>query len=139
MNEIGKHSGNYITRNKKNNMLYITWTVAWVGSMILVDKAVKYGWYSSDLISILAIVVNTALGLGVMVAFMRMLKGMDDLQRNIQLNALALAVGAGFVGGFCYLLLATSNLISEAEISDILLLMAIAYMASVIYGQVKYR
>ena len=139
MKELSKHSSNYITRNKKNNMLYILWTVAWVGSMILVDKAVLYGWYSSDLISILAIVVNTALGLGVIVAFMRMLKGMDDLQRNIQLNALALAVGAGFVGGFCYLLLATSKFISEAEISDILLLMAIAYMASVIYGQVKYR
>ena len=139
MNEISKHSENYATRNKKNNMHYILWTLAWVGTMILVDKAILFGWYSSDLISILAIVVNTALGLGVVVAFMRMLKGMDDLQRNIQLNALALAVGAGFVGGFCFLLLATSKLISEADVSDLLLLMAIAYMAAVIYGQVKYR
>ena len=139
MKETTGISNAYTARNNRNNIGYISWVVAWVGTMIAVDKAALYGWYSSDWISILSIVVNAFLGLGVILAFMRMLKGMDDLQRNIQLNALALAVGAGLVGGFTLLLLATTKLISEAEISDVLLLMSLAYMGMVVFGLVKYR
>lgn len=139
MKESADLTNAYAKRNNKNNISYIFWTLAWVGTMIVADKAVLYGWYSSDWVSILAIAFNALLGLGVILAFMRMLRGMDDLQRNIQLNALAFAVGAGFVGGFTLLLLATTRLISEAEISDILVLMSVAYMGMVVYGQVKYR
>ena len=139
MKEMTDNPSAYTTRNNRNNISYILWVIAWVGTMIAADKAMLYGWYSSDLVSILAIIFNAVLGLGVILAFMRMLKGMDDLQRNIQLNALALAVGVGFVGGFTYLLLATTELISEAEISDVLLLMSLAYMGTVGFGLAKYR
>ena len=139
MKESADLANAYAERNNKNNISSIFWTLAWVGTLIAADKAVLYGWYSSDWVSILAIVFNASLGLGVILAFMRMLRGMDDLQRNIQLNSLAFAVGVGFVGGFTLLLLATTKLISEADISDILVLMSIAYMGMVVYGQVKYR
>ena len=139
MNELTDNSTTYDVRNRKNNIRYIFWVIAWVGTMIAADKAVLYEWYSSDLVSIVAIVINAILGLLVIFSFMQMLKGMDELQKSIQLNALALAVGAGFVSGFTYLLLATTKLISEAEIGDILVLMSVAYMGTVIYGLVKYR
>lgn len=139
MNELAKQQNTYENHNRKNNTRYILWVIAWVGTMIAADKAVLYEWYSSDLVAISAIVINAILGLLVIFSFMQMLKGMDELQRSIQLNALALAVGVGFVSGFTYLLLATSGLISEAEISDILVWMSVAYMGTVIYGLVKYR
>ena len=71
--------------------------------------------------------------------FMRFLRELDELQRKIQLESLALSMGIGVVGGVTYSLLATAKFISDAEASDVILLMAIAYVAGVIVGQIRYR
>jgi len=111
--------------------------LAWAVTMVLADKAELYGWHSSSMISIIAIVVNTGLGLGMIMAFMRFLKGMDELQQKIQLNSLAMSVGVGIVGGFTYSLLATANFIADAEASDVLLIMSVTYMVGVMIGQIR--
>ena len=107
--------------------------------MVLADKAELYEWHSSASISILAIGINAVIGLGLIVTFMRYLKELDELQRKIQLEALAIAMGVGFVGGFSYSLLVTAKFISDAEISDIILLMTLTYVVGIIVGQVRYR
>ena len=127
------------TRNVKNNIRYLGWTIAWVGTMILADKAVLYEWHSSEWISIMAIIFNTAIGLGMIIMFLQLLKGMDELQRNIQLNSLALSTGVGIVGSFTFSLMATSKIIIDVEYSDILLLMVLTYMASLFISQIRYR
>ena len=121
----------------KNNIRFLCWTLAWAVTMVLADKAELYGWHSSSMISIIAIVVNTGLGLGMIMAFMRFLKGMDELQQKIQLNSLAMSVGVGIVGGFTYSLLATANFIADAEASDVLLIMSVTYMVGVIIGHIR--
>ena len=123
--------------NAKNNIRFLCWTLAWVVTMVLADKAELYGWHSSSMISIIAIVVNTGLGLGMIMAFMRLLKGMDELRQKIQLNSLAMSVGVGIVGGFTYSLLATANFIADAEASDVLLIMSVTYMVGVMIGQIR--
>ena len=125
------------TLNAKNNIRFLCWTLAWAVTMVLADKAELYGWHSSSMISIIAIVVNTGLGLGMIMAFMRFLKGMDELQQKIQLNSLAMSVGVGMVGGFTYSLLATANFIADAEASDVLLIMSVTYMVGVMIGQIR--
>ena len=47
----------------KNNIRFLCWTLAWAVTMVLADNAELYGWHSSSMISIIAIVVNTGLGL----------------------------------------------------------------------------
>jgi hypothetical protein len=127
------------SRNVKSTIRLLCWTFAWIVTMLLADKAELYQWHSSELISILSIIVNTGIGFGMIMAFMRYLKGMDELQRKIQLNSLALSMGVGFVGGSTFSLLATVRLITDVEYSDVLLLMALTYMAGVIIGQIRYR
>ena len=107
--------------------------------MIAADKAELYAWHSSALISVLAIALNTGIGIGMVVAFMRFLQGLDELQRKIQLDALALSVGIGLVGSFSYSLMVTAKFIIDAEISDIILLTTLTYVVGVIAGQVRYR
>ena len=121
----------------KNNIRFLCWTLAWAVTMVLADKAELYGWHSSSMISIIAIVVNTGLGLGMIMAFMRFLKGMDELHQKIQLNSLAMSVGVGIVGGFTYSLLATANFIADAEASDVMLIMSVTYMVGVMIGQIR--
>ena len=123
--------------NAKNNIRFLCWTLAWAVTMVLADKAELYGWHSSSMISIIAIVVNTGLGLGMIMAFMRLLKGMDELHQKIQLNSLAMSVGVGIVGGFTYSLLATANFIADAEASDVLLIMSVTYMVGAMIGQIR--
>ncbi len=127
------------TRYLKNNIRLLCWIFAWVGTMILVDKAVLYEWYSSDLISMVGIVINAGIGLGMIVTFMRYLREVDELQRKIQLDALALSMGVGWVGGFTYSLLVTAQFVTDNEVSDIIMLMTFTYMVGIIVGQVRYR
>ena len=84
----------------RSTIRLICWVLVWAGTLILVDKAVLYGWYTSDFISVLGIVINTGMGLGVIVTFLRFLREIDEMQRTIQLDSLALSMGIGFVGSF---------------------------------------
>ena len=126
-------------RPTRSTIRLISWVLVWVGTLILVDKAVLYGWYASDFISVLGIVINAGMGLGVIVTFLRFLREIDEMQRKIQLDSLALSMGIGFVGSFSYTLLVTTGFVADPEVSDIILLMAGTYIASVIVGQFRYR
>ena len=124
---------------KKNHRRILYWIFAWTVTMVLADKAELYEWHSSALVSILAIVINAGIGVGMIVTYMRFLTELDELQRKIQLDSLALSLGVALVGSFSYSLLVTAKFITDAEISDIILLMGITYMVGLIVGQVRYR
>jgi uncharacterized membrane protein YdjX (TVP38/TMEM64 family) len=130
---------NYRIRSARVGVRVILWTLAWAGSMILVDKAVLYGWYTSSYISLLGVILNAALGLAVVRVFLRNLACMDELQRKIQLDSLAISMGVGLVGSFSYSLLTTTGFITHPEITDMTLLLSVTYMVSVISLNLRYR
>ena len=84
----------------KNTIRFLCWTFAWSMTMVLADKAILYEWHSSALISAIAIVLNAGIGIGMILSYLRHLKSMDELQRKIQLDALAIAMGVALVGSF---------------------------------------
>jgi hypothetical protein len=70
----------------------------------------------------------------------RYLGGVDELQRKIMLDAVAIALGVGLVAGFAYASASTAGLISfDSDIAFITVLMAIVYIVAVGVGQVRYR
>lgn len=117
----------------------LLWTLAWSGSMVLVDKAILYSWYSSPAVSVAGVIVNAGLGLGMIWAFLRYLSGIDELQRKIQVDALAIAMGVGLVSSFSYSLLVTAGLVTDPEVSDIILAMTGTHVAAIPFGQYRYR
>jgi cytochrome c oxidase subunit IV len=115
------------------------WTIAWVATLALA----KFGpdlWNSQPALSWAAIVVNLIVGAGWIVAHARFLRGVDDLQRKIFLDAIAVALGVGIVGG-CALAAASSiGLISfDADIALLSILMAVVYVIGVLIGTLRYR
>jgi hypothetical protein len=132
-------SNEFEARNAMRSARLVIWILAWVGTMILVDKAVLYGWLSSIYMLRAGIVINAALGLGVILSFLRYLREMDEMQRKIQTESLALGMGVALVGSFSYSLLTTAGIVTDPEVSDITLLMCLTYMGSVIVGQYRYR
>ena len=68
------------------------------------------------------------------------LSGLDEMQKKIQLDAMALALGVGVIGGLNYSLLDVTNLITgDAEISVLVIIISITYMAGILIGQKRYK
>jgi len=132
-------SNNYDSRSIRDNLVMVAWIFTWMASLTVSDKAALYGWWSASWLTTLSIVVNVALGIAMMIYFMRMLRNMDDLQRKIQLDALSMALGISLVGCAAYSLMVTWGIILDEEVSDIFMLMCGAYSVSVMIGVVRYR
>ena len=130
----------WTARTKKNTVNLGVWTAAWTVSMAVATFGPIFIWHSNTLLTIAAILINLGLGIGMIVANKRHLEGLDEMQQKIQLEAMALSLGVGLVGGLSYSLLDTTNLISsDAEIAYLVILMSLTYMAGLFIGQRRYR
>lgn len=135
---ISQHS-DYDRRAIRDNLALVGWMFIWMGSLVISDKAALYGWWSAAWISWLSIAVNFALGVWMVSRFVRMLRGMDDLQRKIQLDALAFSFGVSIVGTITYSLMVTWGYIVEEEVTDIFVIMCVAYSAAIITNTLRFR
>jgi hypothetical protein len=132
--------GDWAVINKRNTVRLAFWTIAWTGSMALATFGPKFIWSENSILTILAILLNLGLGVGMVLANIKHLKGLDELQQKIQLEAMGIALGVGVVGGLSYSLLDTTNVMQgDAEISVIVILIGLTYLASVIIGQIRYK
>lgn len=139
MGDTQPSTGSYEARSIRANLVMVLWVFIWMASMVVADKGALYAWWSAQWITVLAIAVNVLLGLSMIVAFMRLLQGMDDLQRKIQLEALSIALGVSLVGSAAYSLLVSWGFILDEDVSDIFVLMCVSYSVSVLIGTVRYR
>ena len=125
---------------KKNTVSLAYWTGAWLVSMALAAFGPKLLWDQDTVFTVLAIGVNLVVGIGMILANKRHLQGLDELQKKVTLEAMALALGVGLVGGLSYSLLDTSNIISShAQISHLVILISLTYLAGIIVGNRRYR
>ena len=131
--------GSYDRRSIKDSLKFVSWVFVWMVSMTVVDKAHLYGWWESEWITWLGMGIHMLLGLGMIRYYMQMLKRMDDLQRKIQLDGMALALGISLVGCALYMLLVTWGYIVDEEASDIFMLMTLATAFSVMFQAIRYR
>lgn len=140
MNDLNTGSSNWEANNAKNTLRLGYWTAAWLVTTALVSFGSIFIWEPNKLLTGLAIVINLGVGFGMIMANKRLLNGLDEMQQKIQLSAMALSLGVGLVVGLSYSSLDITNLISfDAEISHLVILMGLTYLAGVIVGNRKYR
>jgi CHASE2 domain-containing sensor protein len=112
---------------RKNILNLAFWTGAWVITMAISTFGSLYLWESNALLSLLAILLNFAVGIGMILANIRHLNSLDELQRKIQLEAMGIALGLAVVGGLAYSSLDQTNIIGyNAEISHLVILIGIS-------------
>ena len=129
---------NLATKRNTRHLAY--WTAAWTLTMALVAFGPKFIWNFNSTISVVAIFMNTAIGIGMILANKRYLNGLDEMQRKLNLEAMAIALGVGVVGGLSYSMLDQSNVISyNAEISHLVILISITYLVGVVIGNIRYK
>ena len=126
--------------NKRNTVRLAWWTAAWVITMAIAVFGAQFVWKSIPWLILTGILVNLAVGVGMIMANRRHLNGLDEMQRKIQLEAMALSLGVGLIGGLAYSNLDVTNLIAfDAEISHLVILMALTYMAGIASGVRRHR
>ena len=125
---------------KKNTLNLAFWTTAWVVTMAFATFGPKFIWDSNTNYSIVFILLNTAIGVGMILSNVRYIKGMDELQRKIQLESMAIALGVGVIGGLSYSMLDTTDVISfDAEISHLVIGISLSYMAGLFIGKTRFK
>jgi hypothetical protein len=126
------------TRKNVRHLSYWTWS--WVLTMAIAAFGPKFIWNFNVIISVVAILINTLIGIGMILMNRKYINSLDEMQRKVSLDAMAISLGVGMVGGLSYSMLDTSNVIPyDAEIGIIVGLMGITYLIAVIVGSVRYK
>ena len=140
MNDSNTGPTDWITTSKRNTVRLGYWTLAWVATVAVTAFGPEYSWDFATLPTILALLVNLGIGFGMIVANSHYLQGLDELHKKIFLDAGALTLGVGLVCGLSYELLEDIKLISfEPEISHLVVLMCLTFLAGLIFGHRKYQ
>jgi len=130
----------YQSKNSANTVNLRNWTIAWVITMAIASFAPRVIWDFNTALTIIAVLINLAVGIKMLLANRNYLRGLDEMQQKILLEAMALALGVGLVAGLSYELLEDIKLITyQPEIPHVIYLMVITYIVAVISGHRKYQ
>ena len=125
----------------KTTARLVLWTLAWVATLALARFGPGLLWDSQQPVaSWAAVAANLVVGIGWIVAFTRFLRGLDELQRKIMQDALAVTLGVGWVGGFAYVVADAAGLVADdVDIAVFPALLGVVYMIAFVVGKIRYR
>ena len=128
------------SRNKRNTRNLGAWTLLWVLSLALVTFGHELIWNENTTISLVVLIVNAAIGIGMILANVKYLNGLDELQRKIHLEAMGICLGVALVAGISYSTMDVTNIILyDAEISHLIILMGLTYFVSMLIINSRYK
>ncbi len=133
-------SNNWEATSKKNTRHLAYWTLAWMATLALASFGPKHIWDNNIMLSLIFIAINAIVGVGMILMNRRYINGLDEMQRKVSLDAMAIALGVGLVGGLSYSVLDQTHVIPfHAEISHLVLLIGITYIVGTIVGTSRYK
>ena len=112
---------------------------AWVVSLAFLTGAENTLW--NDLIfTKIGLLINFAIGIGMIVAHKNLFKTYDELQKKIQFEAMAITLGLACVVGLTYEVSFDFGVIDkEPEFEYLMLFISFSYVATNIINARKYR
>lgn len=126
-------------RDIRNANIANLWIFAWAISLVGISFLAGYEWYASGLIVAVGLLIHTGIGVCMILAFRKFLAEADELQRKIQLDALALSVGVTIVAFSISSLLAKSDVLPQMDTTGLLVAMSLGYGAGLTMGWRRYR
>lgn len=140
MNPSKTESSDWAERSAMNTTRLGIWTGAWLVTTALLAFGPKLIWDFNTPLTVLAVLINLAVGAGMIMANKTYLRGRDELHQKIFRDSAALTLGVGLVFAICYELLEDVKLISfEPEISHLVVLMCLTFLVGMIVGHRKYQ
>jgi hypothetical protein len=115
-------------------------TLAWVASLALARFGPGLWGDSRPAATWAAVVANLVVGVGWIVAVTRFLRAIDELERKIMLDALAVTLGAGWVVAFGYVVADRADLVPvEADAAALSVFMGVVFLIAIFIGKIRYR
>jgi hypothetical protein len=140
MNKSKINLDSWTARNRKNSVHLKYWSAAWLVSMALAAFGPKYIWDFNALLTIFAVIISIEVVGTMIVTTKRYLSGLDEMHQKIFREVSAITLGIGVVCGNSYELLEDIKLISfEPEISHLIILICLTFLAAMIVGHRDYR
>jgi len=100
----------------------------------------QFLWDKTSAFTLLAVGLNVCVGVGLIIAHRKYLASLDELQRKVYLDALGITVGVVLIVAVPYAVLDRFNIVHlKAEVSDLLILMTVTFLASLLTGTWRYR
>ena len=133
-------TGGYADSNRAT-VHFVLWALGWLATLALARFGPGLLWSSQQpLASWAAVVANLGVGIGWIVAFTRLLRVLDELQRKILQDALAVTLGVGWVGGFAWFVADAAGLISgDVNVAAFPAALGVVYMIAFAIGKLRYR
>ena len=124
---------------KKHTKIMLAWTLAWVASLAFLTGAENALW-DNIIFTQIGLIINFAIGLGMIIANKNLFKHYDELQKKIQFEAMALTLGLAVVVGLTYEISFDFGVInSEPEFEYLLLFISFTYITSNIINSRRYK
>ncbi len=124
---------------KKQTKIMLGWTIAWVISLAFLSGGENSLW-DSLLITKIGLIINLAIGIGMIIANKNLFKTYDELQKKIQFEAMAITLGLAVVVGLTYEVSFDFGVIDkEPEFEYLMLFISFSYIASNIINTRRYR
>ena len=124
---------------KKQTKIMLAWCFAWVASLAFLSGGVNYLW-DSLLITKIGLLINLAIGIGMIIAHKNLFKTYDELQKKIQFEAMAITLGLAVVVGNIYEISFDFGVInSEPEFEYLIIFISFIYITSTIINSRKYK
>lgn len=126
------------TRKNVRHLAY--WTLGWVLTLAIATFGPIFLWDYNTSISLVVILINTIIGVGMILMNRKYIDGLDEMQRKVNMDAMAIALGVGVVGGVSYSTLDVVNVIPfDAEIGFLVMLISVTYVIAVVVGSLRYK
>lgn len=131
---------NYEATNQRNTRNLAVWTGSWVATLAITTFGSLLVWPEHTMLKTMLVVVNLLIGVGMIVANVRFVNGLDDLQKTIYLQSAGLSLGVTMICAISYTTLEQIGLISfRAEISHVVIVMGISFMIGQLFGTRYYN
>ena len=140
MNPAKPRESGYQSRTRTNVIRLFRWNGAWGAATALMAFGPKFLWNNALLLTLLAVGLDVAVGVGMILANKKYLAELDELQRKVQLNSMAITLGVGLIAGVPFSVMDSYHVIPfHADVAHLVMLMGLTYGASNLYGTRRYR
>ena len=140
MNSIKEKSVDWQKRTKKKTINLAIWTSIWVATVAVATFGPKFIWGENTIINLLAILLSTGIGVGMIIANIKQIKEQDEMMQKVQLEAMGISLGVAVVGGISFSMLDVTNLIPfDAEIGYLIIIIGVTYLISMAINMKRYK
>ena len=130
----------YQSRTRTNVMRLFRWNGAWCAATALMAFGPKFLLNNALVFTLLAVALDVAVGVGMILANKNYLAELDELQRKVQLNSMGITLGVGLIAGVPLSVMDSYHVIPfHADIAYLLILMTLTFAVSNVYGTRRYR